>query len=274
MRSEYRIPGFGLKPLIGVVHLPPLPGSIIGYSGIDRVIEYSVAEAKKLEEAGFDAVILENYSDNPYSVRVNDLVLSSITVIAREVIRETGLKVGISLLRNAGLQGLAAAYAAGAHFVRINAYCEVRVSGEGLLMPISHELEKLRQRLDRHVAVFADVDVKHSSPLGERPLSDVVHDCVSRGRMDAIIVTSRATSEAPSPGYVAAIRQLAKTKPIIIGSGITAENIKAYWNLADGFIVGTYIKHGGSTKMPIDPQRAAKLASVVRELRITAKIAN
>jgi membrane complex biogenesis BtpA family protein len=267
MGSEYRIPNLGFKPLIGVVHLPPLPGSIIGYSGIDRTIEYAVSEAKKLEEAGFDAVILENYSDNPYPVAVNDLVLASITAITKEVVRETRLKVGISLLRNAGLQGLAAAYAAGAHFVRVNAYCEIRVSGEGLLMPISHDIEKIRQRLDRHVAIFADIDVKHSGPLGERPLSDVVHDCVARGRMDAMIVTSRATSEAPSPGYVAAIRQLAKTKPIIIGSGITAENIKAYWNLADGFIVGTYIKHEGSTKMPIDPKRAARLASIVKELR-------
>ncbi len=265
------IPLLGYKPLIGVIHLPPLPGSHQGLSGIERIIDYAVNEAKKLEDSGFDGVILENYSDNPFANdRVDDLVLASITVIAREVVKNTSLVTGISLLRNAAQQALAAAYSSGASFIRVNAYCEARVAPEGIILPAAARLETIRQRLDRHVAIFADINVKHSSPLDTRGLEDIVHDCVTRGRMDVIIVSGQATSKPPSPGYVAGVKKLAGHKPVLIGSGVTVDNIRAYWNIVDGFIVGTSIKIGNNTKMVIDPEKARKLARMVRELRRTS----
>ena len=265
---EIIIPVLGFKPLIGVIHLPPLPGSHQGFSGIERLVDYALREAEKLERAGFDAVILENYSDNPFpNERVNDVALTAMSVIVREVVKNSNLRVGISLLRNAGLQALAIAYSSSAHFIRVNAYCETRVAPEGILHPIASRLEAIRQQMDRHILVLADVDVKHSGPLGTRNLEEVIHDCVSRGRMDAIIVSGHATSQAPSPGYVAAIKKLAGFKPVLIGSGIGINNVRAYWNIADGFIVGTSIKIGNDTRKPIDPAKAKKLAETVKELR-------
>jgi len=262
------IPVLGFKPLIGVVHLPPLPGSHQGLAGIDRLVDYALREAEKLERAGFDAVILENYSDNPFrNERVNDVTLTAMSVIVREVAKSLNLRVGVSLLRNAGLQALAIAYSSGAHFIRVNAYCETRVAPEGILYPIASQLETVRQQMDRHILVLADVDVKHSGPLGARSLEEVVHDCVSRGRMDAIIVSGHATSQAPSPGYVAAIKKLAGLKPVLVGSGISIGNVRAYWNIADGFIVGTSIKIENDTQKPIDTAKAEKLAKIVKELR-------
>lgn len=262
------VPLLGYKPLIGVVHLPPLPGSHQGFNGVERIIDYAVNEARKLENSGFDAVILENYSDNPFTVdHVNDFVLTTITTIAREVAKSTSLIVGISLLRNAALQALAAAYPSGASFIRVNTYCEVRVAPEGVLLPAAAQLESIRQKLDRHIAIFADVNVKHSSSLDNRGLEDILRDCTTRGRMDAIIVSGQATSQPPSPGYVAAVKKLANHKPILLGSGVTMENIRAYWNLVDGFIVGTSIKVENHTKKPIDQEKATRLAKLVKDLR-------
>ena len=55
------------KPIIGVVHLPPLPGSPL-YRGedLENIVDYAVLEARKLAEGGVDGVIVENYGDNTH----------------------------------------------------------------------------------------------------------------------------------------------------------------------------------------------------------------
>ncbi len=264
--AEPRIlPGLGEKPLIGVIHLPPLTYTRRRGANIDHLIEYAVAEARKLEEAGFNAVIIENYGDKPYHMEARDpLIVATMGVVAREVVKETSLKVGVNILRNSGVEALAAAYASGASFIRVNSYCEIRLAPEGIMQPIGAKIEDLRSILPRYIAVFADVDVKHSSGLV--PLEEAVRECAIRGTMDAIIVSGSHTGSAPSPGYVASIRSLVAPKPVLIGSGISIDNIEAYWNIADGFIVGTSIKIHG-TESPISLEKARKLAERARRLR-------
>jgi hypothetical protein len=261
------LPLLGWKPLIGVVHLPPLP-SIGRPSDLERIVEYAVEEARKLESAGFDAVLIENYGDAPYAPEgVDALGLASLTAIAREIARSVSLPVGLNILRNGGVQAAATAYASGARFVRINGLCEVRVSVEGVWGALAHDVWAILRSLTRKIAVLADVNVKHSYPLH----SDVkgwriVRDCVERASPDAIVVTGAETGKPPDPGYVASIRGLAGI-PVIVGSGIDSSNIRAYWSIADGFIVGTSVKVGGRTHNPIDLRAAKELAEKAKELR-------
>ncbi len=264
-----RIPILGLKPLIGVIHLPAVNiMSRRAYSAED-VIEYAINEARKLENAGFDGVIVENYGDKPYHVKDGVFTAAIIAVIAREVSRYTSLVVGVNALRNDYEAALAAAYASGAAFVRINVYCEHRLSMEGLLEPAASRVEDIISRIPRHIAVFADIDVKHSIPFKgchENLEVELYHDCISRGKADAFIVTGKSTGSAPDPGYVAALRKILYNKPLIVGSGVSAENIKAYWDLADGFIVGSSIKVKGVETL-IDPYKAETIARIVKDLR-------
>ncbi|KSW12218.1 hypothetical protein CF15_05535 [Pyrodictium occultum] len=268
-----KIPVLGFKPLIGVVHLPATPSSPRGHGDVERLVEYTVNEAGKLEEAGFDAVIIENYGDKPFAVAGRDDVLTAVlSVVAREVVRSTKLPVGLSVLRNNASIALAVAYATGARFIRLNAYCDTRLSPEGLLAPAAREVEQMRKQLDRHIMVFADIDVKHSYPLGSYDLGAVLSDCVERGYMDAVIASGQATSRPPDPGYVAFIKR-GSPKPVLLGSGLRQENLQLYWNIVDGFIVGSSIKYGGRTANPIDPEKAKRLAEAVRELRDRARLA-
>ena len=138
---------------------------------------------------------------------------------------------------------------------------------EGILTPAAYAIERIREKLRAPVLVLADVDVKHSAPLASASLEQILHDCVRRGRPDAIVVSGPATGEPPSPGYVASIKAMASYKPIIIGSGISIDNIMAYWSVADGFIVGTSIKLGGKTLNPVDERKARQLVELVDELR-------
>lgn len=263
----------GYKPIIVVIHLPPTPASPRGLT-VDYVVDYAVKEARIAAEAGADAVLLENYADRPYTIEADELVTATMAVAVRETRRETGLPVGVSVLRLGWRAALAAALAGDASFIRVNSYCEARVSPEGILYPAAAELERLRTRLARRIAVLADINVKHSLPIGQGySVEEVIRDCLERGLADAIVVTATRTGQPPAPGYVAAVKSLASTLPVIVGSGISANNIGVYWDVADGFIVGSSIKVKGKARHSIDKKALQALVEQAAKLRKRARTA-
>ena len=113
---------------------------------------------------------------------------------------------------------------------------------------------------------MADVNVKHSWPIGSPTMDYIVKECCERAQPDAIIVTGARTGEAPAIEEVLRARESSKV-PVIVGSGMTAENLELYWKLAEGFIVGSYIRVSGVAGNPIDPQRVERFMKNVNELR-------
>ena len=110
-----------LPTLIGVVHLPALPGSPLASVPIDQIVRTAVAEAAVLQDSGFQAVILENFGDVPfYPTSVPPLVVACMTACACEVRKELEIGLGINVLRNDPLSALAIAFAARADFIRVN----------------------------------------------------------------------------------------------------------------------------------------------------------
>jgi len=239
-----------------------------------------VGQASIYRDAGFDAVILENYGDRPYKPRVGKGQLAAMTAIARTVVKEVDIVVGINLLRNSGYEAIYAAYISGASLVRINNLCEVRVSPEGLLAPVARLVARALQELDSYsmayngrLNIVADVDVKHSLPLREATLMESTRECVERSGIPlaGVVVTGRRTGE--EPGYemieqAAAIAEDLGTR-LIIGSGVSAANIARYWGDADAFIVGTSVKIGERTDNPVDEKKAKSLARLVKHYRNT-----
>ncbi|PYN10649.1 MAG: phosphorybosylanthranilate isomerase, partial [Candidatus Rokuibacteriota bacterium] len=54
------------RTLIGMVHLPPLPGSPRWDGSMARVIATALADARALVEGGIDALLVENFGDAPF----------------------------------------------------------------------------------------------------------------------------------------------------------------------------------------------------------------
>ncbi|MEM4718071.1 MAG: BtpA/SgcQ family protein, partial [Desulfurococcaceae archaeon] len=112
------------------MHLPRLPS--INYKpevDLDELIEQAVYESKVLDDLGYTGVIVENYGDYPYSKRVVDpLILSSMSIITREVVRNPGFKVGVNLLRNSGREAYAIAVTTKARFIRVNTLVDTILS--------------------------------------------------------------------------------------------------------------------------------------------------
>ena len=255
-----------LKPIIGVVHLKPLPGSPNYQGDLNDIIDRAVKDSRMLNEGGVDGIIVENYMDNPFKVRIREPeTIAAMTVIVKEIVREVNVPVGVSFLRNSGVEALAIAYATNAKFIRVNVYCFPVIAPEGTIEPIAREVQELKSRLKANIEVYADVAVKHAYLHYSASIDELAIETANRCRADAVIVTGKATGEPPELVDV----QLAKKskKPVIIGSGIAINNIKLYWDIADGFIIGTYFKEENITINPIDASKVRKFMAIVNELR-------
>ena len=254
-------------PVIGMLHLPPLPGSS-GWAGdLETVRDFVLHDAESLCTGGVDGLMIENFGDTPfYPDRVPAITIAAITALACEVRRRFDVPLGINVLRNDGRSALAVAVASGASFVRVNVLCGARVTDQGLLQGIAHDLLRERANLRTEaVRILADVEVKHSAPLAARPLEVEVSDVIHRGHADAIIVSGAMTGSATETQTLRAAKRSAGTTPVLVGSGVSVETVaELIAHGADGLIVGTSFKFDGRVSNPVDPQRVRSLVEAVR----------
>jgi membrane complex biogenesis BtpA family protein len=226
------------KPLFGMVHLPPLPGSPRGRLTLDEVLEVALDEARILTDAGLDGLIVENVGDTPFfRETVPTTTVAAMAVIVREVRAATKLAVGVNLLRNACCEALSIASMCGADFIRCNVVIGAYVTDQGIIQGCAAELARLRMTLDRDIAVLGDVHVKHAAPLFDVPIEDAAADLAERGGVDAIIVSGSRSPAPPSMERVAAVTG-AVDLPVLIGSGIGLDNAASYYAACDGLLVG------------------------------------
>src|SRR5262245_49317917 len=196
------------KPVIGMLHIPALPGSPQNTLDLDAIAEQVLSDAEALDVGGIDGLIIENFGDVPfYPDRVPPHTVAFMTRLALEVRRRFDLPLGVNVLRNDGRAAIAVAAAAGARFIRVNVYSGARLTDQGVIQGAAHEILRYRKLLGCDVKVFADVDVKHSAPLAVRKLEEDVADIVSRGCADAVIVTGSATGSPTSVEDLRVARQ-------------------------------------------------------------------
>jgi membrane complex biogenesis BtpA family protein len=256
------------KPVIGMLHLPPLPGSprFPATATMDAVRTAVLRDADALAGGGVHGLMLENFGDVPfYPGRVPAHTVAAMTAIAGAVReRFAELPLGINVLRNDGLSALAVAAATGAQFIRVNVLCGARVADQGILQGIAHDLLRDRGMLRAdQVRIFADVDVKHSAPLAAVSIESEVEDTLKRGLADALVVSGTGTGKATDPDRVRRVKAAAGPAPVFIGSGADERTIESYLPHADGFIIGSAFKRDGDANKPVDPERVARIMALV-----------
>jgi len=256
------------KPVIGMLHIPALPGSPQNALSLDAILEWVLADAQALVDGGIDAFIIENFGDVPfYPQQVPPHTVGFMTMVAAQVRRRFDLPLGVNVLRNDACAALAIAAAAGARFIRVNIYTGARLTDQGVIQGTAHEILRYRKLLGCDAKIFADVDVKHSAPLAARKLEDEVADAVSRGCADAIIVTGSATGNPTSVQDLQIAKHAAGRAPVIAASGVDLMNLEAIMKVADGLIVGTAFKRDNVTTNPVDADRVRAFSAAVRIAR-------
>ncbi len=253
--------------LIGVIHLPPLPGSPRVRLPLAEVEAQVERDAAALAEAGFDAVVVENFGDAPFfkeeAPAVTIAAMTRCALAARRAAPR--LALAINVLRNDGAAALAIAAATGAAAIRVNVLTGARVTDQGIVEGRAAELLRLRRALDAEaVEIWADVAVKHSAPLAERPLADETRDLVGRALADAVLVTGGGTGQAVDPAHLSAVREAAGGRPVLVASGASVEALPVLKDLCEGVIVGSALRVDGRAGGPIDRAVARRFSGAFR----------
>src|SRR5882724_1106246 len=261
------------KPVIGVIHVGALPGTPLNTQKVAELVTSAKREAKLYREAGVDGVMIENMHDVPYlRAEVGPEIVAAMTMIASEVkseVKSEGhLPVGIQILAGANIEAMAVAHAAGLDFIRAEGYAYAHVADEGLIQASAARLLRYRRLIGAaHIQVWADVKKKHSAHAITADVSlGATAETIEFMGADCVIVTGSVTGEAPKVDDM----KEAKTHchlPVILGSGISADNIAEFYNEADGFIIGSSFKVDGHWSNTVDPSRVATLMRSLNKLR-------
>ena len=254
--------------MIGMVHLLPMPGAA-GFDGsLDRIMAFGLDEAMTYKENGFDAIMLENMHDAPYRKGyVDPETTASMAVIASAIKYETQMPLGIQLLAGANIECLAAAIAAGLDFIRVEGYVYAHVGDEGLHESCAAELIRRRWSLKaERVKIFADIKKKHSSHAitGDVSLIDTAR-AAEFFKADGVVVTGAYTGDAPTPKDVEDVRRSVGCH-VLVGSGVSVENVQSFLPWSDAIIVGSSMKKDGQWQNALDGNRVGAFIEKVRKI--------
>ena len=255
------------KPLIGVVHLSPLPSSANFSGNFRQLVTKAEQEASAIASAGLNGIIIENYFDIPfYKDSVDPAVVASISLITKRIMHLTDKAIGINVLRNDAKSAMAIAYCTGATFIRVNILTGAMITDSGIIEAAAPKLLPYREMLKaNNIKIFADVMVKHAYAMGTPySIADMAKETVERGLADALIISGLATGSSADIKDVEAVKKALPEVPLLIGSGLNLENAKDFLDVADGAIVATSIKRGKGLTSTIDVNKAEKLLETIR----------
>lgn len=256
---------FSEKAIIGVIHLLPLPGAPKYAGSIQQIIDRALKEANLYQAAQVDGIIIENFNDEPFSVRdVGKDQLAMMASITGQVRREITLPIGINVHFNDWEAEMAIGFACQAQFVRVEVFVDTVVTTSGIVEPCCAEVTRYRKMLgaEQSVQVFADVHPKYSRNLLETPL-EVSARMAEDSLADAIIVTGYTTGEETPIDDVRKVKAVTRL-PVVVGSGTNIHNVREILEVADGAIVGSAFKHDGDVHNELSEQRLRAFMQVVR----------
>ena len=228
------------KPIIGVVHLPPLIGSPQSMQSLGEIRTRALSDAGMLIDNGMDGVIIENYGDAPfYPDYVEPHTVASLTLIVSKIReRYPQTPIGLNVLRNDAKSAMAIATTVDANFIRVNVHTGAMLTDQGIIQGRAHETLRYRSVLKSAVKIFADIAVKHAVPLAPINIVTSTEDTYHRGLADALIVTGTATGKSTDLDQLKTVKSTVPQATVFAGSGVTIDSLAEVLQYADGVIVG------------------------------------
>jgi hypothetical protein len=249
--------------LIGVIHLPPLPGAAGWDGNLNRIVDQALNEAALYKETGFDALIVENTHDTPYlKGGVGAETTASMTVVCQRLRHEFKIPLGVQVLAGANLEALAIAAACDLEFIRVEGFVFAHIGDEGLHDACAGKL--IRQRFNikaEKVKIFADIKKKHSSNAITSDVS--IAETASMAeyfKADGVIVTGMRTGVEADLNDVRSVKE-ATSLPVLIGSGVTWDNLASYAECSDALIIGSSVKVDGQWENALDRERCKRIVA-------------
>jgi membrane complex biogenesis BtpA family protein len=266
-RRRVRIPEY-----CGVLHLRPLPGSFraarvaritgVDYRGqLQLVIQQAVQEARILERAGFDTLMVENFGDTPFARdAVPAETVAAMALVAQAVRSEVRLPVGINVLRNDASSALAIATVTGCSFIRVNVLSGVAATDQGWMEGRARDVLADRERLNPEIRILGDVWVKHARQFSSDSIEHSIEETAFRAGADAVILTGATTGRLASQHLLEQALDTCERHdiPLYLGSGVSSESVRSLPRQGiSGIIVGSDLRKGGKAGEALDSRRVS-----------------
>lgn len=225
-------------------------------------------------------------------------VIASMTRLCSEIkgVLSPRTPCGIQILASANRQALAVAKAADMQFIRAEGYVFSHIADEGFTDACAGDLLRYRKQIDaENVLVFTDLKKKHSSHsiTNDVSLAETAH-AAEFFMSDGIILTGKCNGKlfrkwpfvfqdvlffwltldgvGTATGCAVDVNDLKSihgkvNAPILIGSGVTSENLREYFYKSNAAIIGSYFKSGGHWSGELSEEKIAALMDKVKSLR-------
>ena len=255
------------KPIIGMIHLRPLPGSA-AYDGrgIGPVLERAMDDGRMLERGGVDAILLQNTGDLPAMGDGGPETIAHMAAIGTHLRRELKTPFGVNILANGTESALAVAHAIDATFVRIKVYVGAVVGIGGVIQGAAQRAQDFIRRIDAtHIEIAADVYDRTSRPLVDMPLEEAAHYAAFHGRAQALVVTGSSVED--SLERLRRVKAVVRTASIYVGGSTTKDNVGQFLAVCDGVIVGNAVKTGTEFQGQVDWDRLQVYMQAVQRAR-------
>jgi membrane complex biogenesis BtpA family protein len=261
------------KPVIAMIHIQALPGTPKHRFNAKEIIAKALEEARIYKDAGVDALMIENMHDVPYLKNdVGHEISTLLAIIAYLIKQETQLPLGVQVLAGANKAALAVAKAASIDFVRAEGFVFAHTADEGIIEAQAAEIMRYRKQIGAEdILVFTDIKKKHSSHAITQDIS--LLDTAKAARFfltDGVIVTGNHTGSIASEEELTLLKKELNF-PVLVGSGISLENLANYLPICDAMIVGSYFKEKGYWENPLDKKKVKVFMERVEEIRTKSK---
>ena len=256
------------KPIVAMIHLPPLPGTPLydADGGMNKIVDSAAKDIAALQEGGVDAVMFGNEGDRPYVLKASPVTLAAFALAVGELRREITVPFGVNYLWDP-VASVALGVASGAHFVR-EIFTGVYDSDMGLWAPDAACALQLRANTGRNdMKVMYNINAEFASPVGSRTLAQRAKSAVFASLADVVLVSGPMTGQAVELSNLREAKEAIPDTPVFANTGVNLRSVEDILSVGDGAIVGTHFKIDGNTWKAVDGDRVKRFMDRVAELR-------
>ena len=256
------------KPIIGMVHLPPLPGAprYDADAGIQGLIDWAAGDLAALQTGGIDAVMFGNEADLPYVLTAPPEGITAMTAAVTALKSQIKVPFGVNYLWDP-IATVSVAAATGAHFAR-EIMTGVYASDMGLWEPDCAGAMRLRSQVGREdLTMMFNINAEFASSLDTRPIELRARSAVFSSLADVICVSGPMTGQGVDQSDLRRVKETIPDTPVFANTGVNLDTVADILSIADGAVVGTHFKRDGDTWNPVDGDRVARFMERVGKLR-------
>jgi uncharacterized protein len=256
------------KPIIAMVHFPPLPGAPLydRDGGMNKIIDSAAKDIEALQEGGVDALMFGNEGDRPYITRASPPSLAAMAVAIGELKSLIRIPMGVNYLWDA-VATVSLAIAAQAKFAR-EIFTGVYDSDMGLWQPDAATALRVRAEAGcNHIKLMYNINAEFASPIGDRSIAARARSAVFASLADVVLVSGAMTGEAVEFGNLKAAKDALPDTPVFANTGVNLDNVAEILRIGDGAVIGTHFKVDGNTWNPVDKARVKRFMEKAGKLR-------